>query len=95
MAEERQGKRPFWARVFGGGQQPSEREERVLEYIVHRTNEGVNLRDVVDEEYVRRNATKSQVEDILRDPRLVQSARERMKEAFESGELDPNRRPDR
>jgi hypothetical protein len=92
MAEEK--KKGFWSRIFGSGQ-PSEREEKVLEYIVHRTGEGASLHDVVEEEYVKRNATKSQVEDILKDPRLVQSARERMQEAFESGELDPNRRPDR
>jgi predicted RNA binding protein with dsRBD fold (UPF0201 family) len=91
MAEEKKG---FWARIFGS-RQPSEREEKVLEYIVHRTGEGVSLHDAVEEEYVKRNATKSQIDDILRDPRLVQSARERMQEAFESGELDPSQRPDR
>ncbi len=46
MAEEKQEKKSFWARIFGG-QQNSEREEKVLEYIVHRTNEGANLQDVV------------------------------------------------
>ncbi|MBA2375270.1 MAG: hypothetical protein ACR2N0_02565 [Rubrobacteraceae bacterium] len=92
MAEEK--KKGFWARIFGS-QQNSEREEKVLEYIVHRTGEGVNLQEVVEEEYVKRNATKSQVDDILKDPRLVQSARERMNEAFESGELDPSKRPDK
>ena len=50
--------------------------------------------EVVEEEYVKRNATKSQVDDILKDPRLVQSARERMNEEFSSGDLDPNRRPE-
>ncbi len=94
MAEEKREKKSFWARIFGG-QQNSEREEKVLEYIVHRTNEGASLQDVVQEEYVKRNATKSQVDDITSDPRLVQSARERMKEAFESGELDPSKRPGR
>ncbi|MGH3090142.1 MAG: hypothetical protein ACRDSJ_22910 [Rubrobacteraceae bacterium] len=91
MAEE---KKSFWARIFGG-HQSSEREEKVLEYIVHRTGEGASLQEVVEEEYVKRNATRSQVDDILSDPRLVHSARERMKEAFESGELDPSKRPDR
>lgn len=92
MAEEK--KKGFWSRIFSS-ERTSEREEKVLEYIVHRTNEGVSLHDVVEEEYVKRNATKSQIEDVLRDPRLVQSARERMREAFESGELDPSKRPDR
>lgn len=94
MSEEKQEKKSFWARIFGG-RQNSEREEKVLEYIVHRTGEGASLQDVVQEEYVKRNATKSQVDDILKDPRLVQSARERMNEAFASGEFDPNKRPDR
>ncbi len=91
MAEEKKG---FWSRIFGS-KQNSEREEKVLEYIVHRTGEGAALHDVVEEEYVKRNATKSQVDDILKDPRLVHSARERMNEAFASGELDPNKRPER
>lgn len=89
MAEEKQEKKSFWARLFSS-QQSSEREEKVLEYIVHRTGEGVALSEAVEEEYVKRNATGSQINDILNDPRLIQAARERMQEAFKSGELDPN-----
>ncbi|AHY46335.1 Hypothetical Protein RradSPS_1052 [Rubrobacter radiotolerans] len=88
MAGEKREKKGFWSRIFSS-QHTSEREEKVLEYIVHRTGEGVPLREVMEEEYVKRNATRSQREDILSDPRLVQSARERMKESFESGDLDP------
>jgi hypothetical protein len=72
----------------------SPREQRVLEYIVHRLNEDANLQDVVQEEYVRRNASRSQIDDILSNPRIVEAARERMQEAFRSGELDPGRRPE-
>lgn len=90
---ERGEKKSFWARLFGGtGESP--REQRVLEYIVHRLNEGANLQDVVQEEYVRRNATQSQRDDIISNPRIVETARERLQEAFRSGELDPNRRPE-
>lgn len=85
-------KRSFWARLFGSSTN-SAREEKVLEYIVHRINEGAGLREAVDEEYVRRNATRGQIDDILSDPRLIEAARERMQQAFDSGELDPNRRP--
>lgn len=85
-------KKSFWSRLFSS-QQNSEREEKVLEYIVHRTGEGVNLQEVVEEEYVKRNATKSQIDEIINDPRLIKSAREKMQAAFESGELDPNKRP--
>ncbi|MGI8648996.1 MAG: hypothetical protein ACR2KW_01265 [Rubrobacter sp.] len=90
MAEEK--KKSFWSRLFSS-QQNSEREEKVLEYVVHRTGEGARLEEVVAEEYVKRNATKSQIDEIINDPRLVQSAREKMREAFESGDLDPNKRP--
>ncbi len=84
--------RSFWARIFGGFTD-SAREEKVLEYLVHRINDGVNLREAVEEEYVRRNVTQSQVDDILSDPRLIEAAHERLQRAFASGEFDPNRRP--
>ncbi len=90
MSEEKKG---FWARLFGS-QGPSARERRLLEYIVHRMNEGANLHDVVDEEYVRRNASQSQIDEILSNPKVVEAARERMQEDFSSGDLDPNRRPE-
>ena len=89
MAEE---KKSFWARLFSGSRE-SAREQKVLEYIVHRMNEGVPLNEVVDDEYVRRNLSRNQREDIKSDPRLIEAARERMQKAFESGELDPGERP--
>lgn len=92
MAEGRE-KKGFWARLFGGTG-TSAREQRVLEYIVHRMNEGGNLHEVVDEEYVRRNATRSEIDEILSNPRIVETAREKLEDAFRSGELDPNRRPE-
>lgn len=90
MSEEKKG---FWARLFGS-QGPSMREKRVLEYIVHRLNEGANLHDVADEEYVRRNASQGQIDDILSNPKIVEAARERMQQDFSSGDLDPNKRPE-
>ncbi len=90
MAEEKKG---FWARLFGS-QGPSARERRLLEYIVHRLNEGANLHDVVEEEYVRRNASQSQVDEILSNPKVVEAARERLQQDFSSGDLDPNKRPE-
>jgi hypothetical protein len=89
MSEEKKG---FWARLFGS-QGPSARERRLLEYIVHRLNEGANLHDVVEEEYVRRNASQSQIDEILSNPKVVEAARERMQQDFSSGDLDPNKRP--
>jgi nucleotide-binding universal stress UspA family protein len=80
-----------WKMLFGPHR--SEREERVLEYVIHRVGDGAHLADVVREEYVRRNASPAEVEDIIANPSLVEAARREMNEDFASGELDPRRRP--
>jgi len=85
-------KRTFWDRLFST-HQPTEREQRVAEYIIHRLGEGAHLGDVVEEEYVRRNASPLEIEEICSDPRLIESAHEYLKRDFDSGELDPSRRP--
>jgi len=84
----------FWERVSRTtGEGPdSERKQKVLHYITHRLNEDASLQEVVQEEYVRRNCTQPEIEQILRNPQLVHAARERMEQAFESGELNPGRR---
>ena len=92
MSEER--KRSFWDRLLGRGHH-SPREEKVMEYIIHRLGEGVSLQEIIDEEYVRRNATPAEVEEICARPELVQAAREHMEQDFSSGEIDPTRRPPR
>lgn len=88
MPEE---KKSFWARLFSSSRS-SAREERVLEYLVHRMNEGIPLSEAVEEEYVRRNLSRSQIVEIKSDPRLVEAARERMQQAFGSDELNPDER---
>jgi len=90
VPEER--KRSFWDRLFGRNQ-PSGREEKVVEYIIHRLGEGAHLGDVVQEEYVRRNASPLEIEEICVDPRLVEAAHEHLRQDFSSGELDPDKRP--
>ena len=85
-------KRSFWDRLFSTTHS-FEREKRVIEYIIHRLGDGAHLGDVVQEEYVRRNASPREVEEILSNPRLVTAAREHMERDFASGELDPHRRP--
>ena len=85
-------KRSFWDRLFNRNQ-TSVREERVLEYIMHRVGEGAHLGDIVNEEYVKRNASREEVEEICARPELVQAARENLKEDFDSGDLDPTKRP--
>jgi hypothetical protein len=84
--------RSFWDRLFST-HQPTEREQKVAEYIIHRLGEGAHLGDVVEEEYVRRNASPLEIEEICSDPRLIEAAREYLNRDFESGELDPGQRP--
>ncbi len=93
MSEEQE-RRSFWDRLFNRNVR-SAREEKVVEYIAHRIGEGANLREVIQEEYVRRNASPAEVEEILQNPRLIESAREHLGQDFASGDLDPSRRPDR
>ena len=52
-------------------------------------HDGAHLRDVMQEEYVRRNASPDEVEDILDNPKLVEAAHEQLREDFSSGALDP------
>ena len=90
MSEENRG---FWDRLWNLNI-GSEREERVLEYIIHRIGDGAHLADVTQEEYVRRNASPDEVREIVSNPRLVQSARESMEGDFAAGgSLDPSVRP--
>jgi hypothetical protein len=80
-------KRSFWDRLFGTRR--SNREEKVLRYIISRIEDGANLREVLQEEYIRRNATPNEVRSILENPQLVEAAGEQMRKDFSSGELDP------
>jgi len=89
VTEERQS---FWHRLFFGGGS-SDRERRVLEYIIHRISDGANLREVIQEEYVRRNASPDEVQDIIENPKLVEADHEEMRKDFSSGDLDPSRKP--
>ena len=91
MSEESK-QRSFWERLFSI-EYHSEREERVIEYIVHRIGEGAHLRDVLREEYVRRNASPEEIEQILENPRLIETAHQKMREEFSSGRLDPKGPP--
>jgi len=93
MPEGEAERRSSWDRLFASSGE-SESERRVLEYIIHRMNEDGHVRDVVQEEYVRRNLTESQRQDIVSNPRLLEAAHERLQKAFRSGELDPNRHPE-
>ena len=92
MAEEK--KQSFWHRIFFGNDDLPEGERKVLDYIVHRVgHDGAHLRDVLQEEYVRRNASSEEIKDILEDPRLMEAAHEEMRKDFSSGDLDPKKPP--
>jgi hypothetical protein len=73
--------------LFGDGQ--SERIEKVREYIAHRLKEGGHLREVLQEEYVRRNCTQVELDEIMMNPRVVQQDREGLEQYFKSEELSP------
>ncbi|MDQ3795109.1 MAG: hypothetical protein M3316_05455 [Actinomycetota bacterium] len=91
MSEE-SNQRSFWDRLFNLDYH-SAREEKVVEYIIHRLGEGASLQEIVSEEYVRRNASPAEVDEISSKPELVQAAREHMERDFSSGDIDPTRRP--
>ena len=68
----------FWARLFGSSFGWT-RRDKVLEYVLRRVGDGAGLQEVVQEEYVRRMATRYEMERILTDPRIIGSAREGMR----------------
>jgi len=85
----------FWDNIFRGisGHYSEERERKVLEYVMHRVREGGHLRDILQEEYVRRYASQDEIYEILENPKLIEAAHEQMREDFTSGELDPKSPP--
>jgi hypothetical protein len=83
-------RRSFWQRLFGGrGSSLSQRQQKVLRYVIARTNEGVPLREVLEEEYVRRNSSQAEIDEIVRSPELIEAAREQLGESFRSSEFKP------
>jgi hypothetical protein len=81
-----------FGQFFFGNPSKAEREEKVLRYIIHRINEDADLHEVLQEDYVQRNCSQAEIDEILGNPELIHTAREHMEQAFRSGELDPERR---
>jgi hypothetical protein len=81
----------LWQRLFGGRgtSSLSQRQEKVLQYIISRINEGAPLQEVLQEEYVRRNCSQSEIEQIIRSPELIEAARGQLGESFRSDEFKP------
>ncbi len=86
--------RPFLERIMFGRQHGprAQREEKVLQYIIHRVDEDADLHDVLQEPYVRRNCSQVEIDEIAANPALVHAAREHMEQTFRSAEMDPRRR---
>lgn len=85
----RQEGQPLWKRIFGNpGRQ--EREEKVLAYVAQRLQDGVSLEEAVGEDYVRRNLSQAEVDEVIGDPELLRAVRERMGPTFEPGRLKPH-----
>ena len=80
-------------KLLFGTDHHSEAEEKVLDYVSHRLKDGANLTDALEEEYVVRNITPAQRDEIRTNPRLVQEYREGLEEYYESEELKPQEPP--
>ncbi len=79
----------FWQRLFGrtGGSSLSPRQQKVSDYMISRLEEEVPLREVIREDYVRRNCSQAEVEQIVSTPEFIERARERLGESFRSEEF--------
>ncbi len=82
-------KKQSFRELLLSGRSSTEREKKVLEYICYRVGNGAHFRDVIQEEYVRRNASADETQNMLGNPRLVETARHKMCKDFSSGHLDP------
>lgn len=77
----------FWERWFGTGTASrSRREEKVRQYIIHRLSQGASLQEILDDEFVRRHSSRTEVEAIISDSEVIRSAREGMADSFGDAE---------
>jgi hypothetical protein len=81
--------RSFWQRLFGGtgSSSLSPRQQRVSDYIIARMEKDVPFRQVLREDYVRRNSSQAELEKIVSSPEFIETARERLGESFRSEEF--------
>ena len=81
--------RSFWQRIFGGtgSSSLSARQQKVSDYIIGRMENDVPFRQVLREDYVRRNCPQAEVEQIVSSPEFIETARERLGESFRSEEF--------
>ena len=76
----------LWQRLFGwtGDSSLSPRQQKVSDCMIARMESDVPLREVIREDYVSRNCSQAEVERIVSDPGFIETARERLGEAFRS-----------
>jgi hypothetical protein len=82
----------FFNKLFGNlfsDSSRTPREDKVRAYIAYRLRHEAHLAEVIQEEYVRRNCSGEEINEVIRDPRLIHDERTSLHELFESGELDP------
>ena len=79
-------------RILPANPSRAAREEKVLRYVIHRINEDADLREVLQEPYVRRNCSGVEIDEITSSADLVHACREHLEQTFRSGELDPGHR---
>jgi hypothetical protein len=81
--------RSFWQRLFGrtGSSSLSPRQQKVSDYILVRMEKDVPFRQVLREDYVRRNCSQAEVERLVSAPEFIESARQRLGESFRSEEF--------
>jgi hypothetical protein len=79
----------FWQRLFGrtGSSSLSARQQKVSDYIIGRMENEVPLQQVLREDYVRRNCSQAEVEQIVSSPEFIETARVRLGESFQSEEF--------
>lgn len=82
-------KRSFWQKLFGrtGTSSLSPRQQKVSDYILARMEKDVPFRQVLREDYVRRNCSQAEVERLVSAPEFIESARQRLGESFRSEEF--------
>jgi hypothetical protein len=79
----------FWQRLFGrtGSSSLSPRQQKVSDFIIARMENDVPFRQVLKEDYVRRNSSQAELERIVSSPEFIEAARERLGETFKSEEF--------
>jgi hypothetical protein len=83
----------FLHRIFFGNRTAPSGSRTSSRTFCYRAGNGAHLRNALGDEYVRRNASPEETQQLPDNPRLVQTAHEKMRDDFSSGRLDPKTTP--